>query len=292
MCRPYFFGKIPVQTILLGGALLILIVARLNLEDLMAGIIILPATAMIAGFLAAGSLDATGGFAALKLLFVKVADLKIGGSALLGTAGMLALIVQIQTILPLSCSRILTAAFVPVIYLFGPAGAGLVNDQQLAVLMAAFIINATTSCAPSPLGGAGMMAEGAARAEPGFLRPAFSFVSLAVLTPLSALFMKFISFPFFEGGAVALPAALSNLGWVFGILLINTALVRASGLLQKTGPAGGGNKVFTFLSFMLAGALAGAVLAYALDMTSGREIAQGTLGGLISGLLVALLMPK
>ncbi len=53
------FGKMPVQTVLVAGALLMIVVCRIRLTDLMEGIILLPVTAMAAGFLAAGALAAT-----------------------------------------------------------------------------------------------------------------------------------------------------------------------------------------------------------------------------------------
>ena len=152
------FGKMPVQTVLVAGALLMIVVCRIRLNDLMEGIILLPVTAMAAGFLAAGALAATGGFDALGVILNSLVNVPF-----LGVAGMLAIFVQFQTILPLSCARILAAALVPVLYLFGPAKFAFLDWSQLAIVMAAFIINATTSCGPSPLGGGGMMGEGTMR---------------------------------------------------------------------------------------------------------------------------------
>ena len=192
------FGKYPVQTVLVAACLLIMVLCRVKLTDLMAGILLMPVTAMAAGFLAAGSLYLTGGFDALSSLLKGLSDFRV-----LGVAGMLAIFVQIQTIMPLSCSRILTAALVPTLYLFGPAGFGLVNWSQLAIVMSAYMINATTSCAPSPLGGAGMMAEGTLRAETGYLKGAFSFAAMAVMAPLAAIFMKFINLEIFTPEGVA-----------------------------------------------------------------------------------------
>ena len=103
------FGKMPVQSVLVAGALLMIVVCRIRLTDLLEGIILLPVTAMAAGFLAAGALAATGGFNALGVLLNSLVNIPF-----LGVAGMLAIFVQFQTILPLSCARILTAALVPV----------------------------------------------------------------------------------------------------------------------------------------------------------------------------------
>jgi uncharacterized membrane protein len=46
------------------------------------------------------------------------------------------------------------------------------------------------------------------------------------------------------------------------------------------------------VSFLFVGALSGATIAYAMGMRSPKQLAQGALGGLISGLLMALLLPK
>jgi uncharacterized membrane protein len=49
--------------------------------------------------------------------------------------------------------------------------------------------------------------------------------------------------------------------------------------------------MLTFIVFVFAGAISGAVIAYALDMKTPKEIAQGALGGLISGLLTGFMFP-
>ena len=229
------FGKYPVQTVLVAACLLIMVLCRVKLTDLMAGILLMPVTAMAAGFLAAGSLYLTGGFDALSSLLKGLSDFRV-----LGVAGMLAIFVQIQTIMPLSCSRILTAALVPTLYLFGPAGFGLVNWSQLAIVMSAYMINATTSCAPSPLGGAGMMAEGTLRAETGYLKGAFSFAAMAVMAPLAAIFMKFINLEIFtpEGFTQNLPALLAGAAVV---VIINLIMIKLVGALADG--RGGGRDV-------------------------------------------------
>ncbi len=48
----------------------------------------------------------------------------------------------------------------------------------------------------------------------------------------------------------------------------------------------------TLILFLIAGGVSGAITAYALDMKSPREILQGVVGGLIAGLLIALLLPR
>jgi len=43
--------------------------------------------------------------------------------------------------------------------------------------------------------------------------------------------------------------------------------------------------------FTFVGGLSGAIIAFALDMKSPREIIQGALGGVIAGLLMSLMLP-
>lgn len=47
-----------------------------------------------------------------------------------------------------------------------------------------------------------------------------------------------------------------------------------------------------FILFLVAGAVSGVIIAFALDMKSPKELAQGALGGLITGLIMALLLPR
>jgi hypothetical protein len=278
------FGKYPVQTVLVAACLLIMVSCRVKLTDLMAGILLMPVTAMAAGFLAAGSLYLTGGFDALSSMLKALSDFRV-----LGIAGMLAIFVQIQTIMPLSCSRILTAALVPTLYLFGPAGFGLVNWTQLAIVMSAYMINATTSCAPSPLGGAGMMAEGTLRAETGYLKGAFSFAAMAVMAPLAAIFMKFINLEIFtpEGFTQNLPALLVGAAIV---VIINLIMIKLVGVIAGTNIQRGWNVQFGV--FLLTGAVAGAMLAYALYDFAWGAAAQGAFGGLVAALLIGFMTPK
>lgn len=46
------------------------------------------------------------------------------------------------------------------------------------------------------------------------------------------------------------------------------------------------------LAFLGCGAVSGVIIAYSLDMKTPRELAQGAVGGLIAGLLMALLLPR
>jgi len=44
--------------------------------------------------------------------------------------------------------------------------------------------------------------------------------------------------------------------------------------------------------FVVAGGVSGAMIAYSMDMTSTREMVQGVVGGAISGLMMALMIPR
>jgi uncharacterized membrane protein len=47
-----------------------------------------------------------------------------------------------------------------------------------------------------------------------------------------------------------------------------------------------------FVSFMAAGAVSGVIIAFALNMRSPKQLLQGAVGGLITGLVIALLLPR
>lgn len=46
------------------------------------------------------------------------------------------------------------------------------------------------------------------------------------------------------------------------------------------------------MAFVVAGGLSGTMIAFSMDMTSRRELVQGTLGGALAGLLMALMLPR
>jgi hypothetical protein len=284
-------GKMPVQSILVAAALLMLLILAFQrgfmkaTEALMSGIILLPASAMVAGFMAAGALAATGGFDALGTIMKG-----LSGFDLLGVAGMLAIFVQLQTIIPLACSRILVAALVPVLYLFGPARFNLLTWSQLAVVMAAYIINATASCAPSPVGGAGMMAEGTLRAETGYLKAGFSFVSMAVMAPIAAFTMKLMTLYSFSSGEMGSrsPGKL--------LLSLGLAVVIAIGVMQgiRWMAAQNSRRAWNanFAGFLAAGILAGGSLAFAVFGVEGISLLQGGVGGGVAACLIAFMTPR
>ncbi|MDI6776386.1 MAG: hypothetical protein QMD03_03955 [Syntrophales bacterium] len=280
------FGKMPVQTVLVAGGILMIILCRITIRDLMGGIILLPVSAMAAGFLAAGALAATGGFNALGNILKGFSNIPF-----LGIAGMLAIFVQIQTILPLSCSRILTAALVPVLYLFGPAKFDLITWPQLAIVMAAYMINATTSCGPSPLGGAGMMAEGTMRAETGYIKGAFTFSSMAVMAPLAAIYMKFLTLSSFPVSGLQFERNVwMIIGFTVIIFAANAVMVKFTNIFLSGNV--NRNWWYQLLGFVIPGAIGGAILAFCLYETAFLPIIQGTIGGIIAALLIGLMVPK
>jgi hypothetical protein len=279
-------GKMPVQSVLVSGALLMILICRIRLNDLLEGIILLPVTAMAAGFLAAGALAATGGFKALATILNALVGIKI-----LGVAGMLAIFVQFQTILPLSCARILTAALAPTLYLFGPAQFNFLTWSQLAIVMAAYIINATTSCGPSPLGGGGMMGEGTMRAETGFIKGAYTFASMGVMAPMAAIFMKFLNLSLFQPSDPGFTRNIIMIG-AFAIVIagVNVIFIFLGSRIFSLNASK--NFFIQLIGFLVSGAIGGAILAFALFETEVPKILQGALGGVIAAALIGLMAPK
>lgn len=49
--------------------------------------------------------------------------------------------------------------------------------------------------------------------------------------------------------------------------------------------------MITYLLFAGAGALSGTIIAYALDMKTPKQLIQGAVGGIVTGLVLALLLP-
>ncbi len=279
-------GKMPVQSVLVTGALLMILICRIRLNDLLEGIILLPVTAMAAGFLAAGALAATGGFTALASMLNSLVSIKA-----LGVAGMLAIFVQFQTILPLSCARILTAALVPTLYLFGPAQFNFLSWSQLAIVMAAYIINATTSCGPSPLGGGGMMGEGTMRAETGFIKGAYTFASMAVMAPMAAIFMKFLNLSVFQPTDPRFARDIIMIGaFAIAIAGVNVFFIFLGSKIFS--PDASKNFWIQLVGFLFSGAIGGGILAFALFELEPTKILQGALGGIIAAALIGLMVPK
>lgn len=49
--------------------------------------------------------------------------------------------------------------------------------------------------------------------------------------------------------------------------------------------------MLTWLMFLFVGSLSGVIIAYALNMSSPKELVQGALGGLIAGFLMSAMLP-
>jgi hypothetical protein len=153
--------KIPIQTILVVLAIVIMLIGRAKIQDLMAGVILHPIMAMTAGFLIAGAMGLAGGFDVLLILLEGLAEFEIAGFAILGYLGVAIILVNIPTIMPMPCGRILAAALVPGVFKYGETLVTITgNAIVMPVVLGAFIVNAAASCGPSPLGGIGGIGEG------------------------------------------------------------------------------------------------------------------------------------
>jgi len=278
------FPKMPVQTVLVAGSLLILLLTRVRVDDLMGGIILLPAASMAGGFMAAGALEATYGFAALAFLMEKIQQFP-----LLGIAGMMAIYVQLQAVVALACSRILYAALVPVLYYLGPAGKGLLTWEQLAIMLAAYSINAAAGCAQSPAGGCGMMSEGAIRAETGYLSGAFSLTGMAILMPLAAIAMKFQTLHYFDASAPASMAMLFGLTTV--VIVVNGFVFKLVG--ERLGDDCDENWWVLFWGYLALTIFASIVFGYCMFGPGIGQLLQAAFGGaVISVVAMVLLAPR
>ncbi len=151
---------LPVQTALTLGALIIWMLGLVfgkpvEVRGIAANVYLHPLTAVIAGFLVAGALEAAGGFTAAMALLQKIEKTP------LGFAGAVVILVNFPAVIAMPCGRILVAALFPLAVMFGQAIARHKNDPLLAsIIVFGFIINAAASCGPSPLGGIGMSGEG------------------------------------------------------------------------------------------------------------------------------------
>jgi hypothetical protein len=147
---------IPIQTILIFFVLVIMLVSRISIQDLIAGVILHPVMAMISGFIIAGALVAIGSFDVLLDMLTILAN-----STPLGFIGVAVILANIPSILPMPCGRILAAALMPGVLLFGMKMSEATNNPWVTpVLLTGFILNAAASCGPSPLGGIGGIGEG------------------------------------------------------------------------------------------------------------------------------------
>jgi hypothetical protein len=299
------FGKTPITTTLLVATVVIMLIARLSIRQVISGIILHPITALVAGFLMAGSLAVSGGFKSLSQVLVWLSEFKIAGVGL-GVAGMIALFVQLETIMPMPCGRILAAALLPIVVAMGPAtgwmpnASGLLTYNQLAIVLAAFIVNAAASCGPSPIGGIGTISEGMVRSDIGYLRNAQSYGIMAAMTPLAALVMRFLVL-------THNPFRLENLliffGLLAGLFVLNLGMIKfinpATFKKRRTPTQEKEKNLATWITFLVGGAFAGMVITFSLfwpDQASGfvssgpllAYLLQGAFGGTIAGALLLM----
>lgn len=158
---------IPIQTVLITLAITIMIIGNTKIQDLIAGVILHPIMAMSAGFLVAGAMELAGGFDALIHLLNILAN-----NTPLGLIGVAVILVNIPTIMPMPCGRILAIALLPGVIRYGNVmveaatasggtfGGIIPPAVILPALVSGFIVNAAASCGPSPLGGVGGIGEG------------------------------------------------------------------------------------------------------------------------------------
>ncbi len=50
--------------------------------------------------------------------------------------------------------------------------------------------------------------------------------------------------------------------------------------------------MLTIISFIFAGGISGVIIAYSMDMKTPKELIQGAAGGVIAGILMALMLPQ
>jgi hypothetical protein len=148
--------RVPIQTILLIMAIIIMIIGRIGFSELLAGIILHPVLAMISGFIIAGALIAAGSFEILIKWLSFLAE-----KTPLGYIGVAVFLVNLPAIIPMPCGRIVGVALLPGVLMFGKKLGAATGTEELAIkiLLVAFIINAAASCGPSPIGGIGNIGE-------------------------------------------------------------------------------------------------------------------------------------
>lgn len=109
---------LPIQTSLTLGAVFLWVLGlafddSLSARNFAANIYLHPISAVIAGFLVAGALEAAGGFTAAMALLEKVEKTR------LGLAGAVVLLVNFPNIFSMPCGRIWVVALFPLAVMFG-----------------------------------------------------------------------------------------------------------------------------------------------------------------------------
>jgi hypothetical protein len=117
-----------------------------------------PITSTIAGFLFAGALQAAGGFQAAASMVGRVTHTP------LGLPFAIVLLVNFPTVFAMPCGRILAAPLMPLALMLGFEIARLHQDKTMtAMVVFGLLVNAGASCAPSLIGGLGLLGEGMGR---------------------------------------------------------------------------------------------------------------------------------
>ena len=135
-----------------------------------------------------------------------------------------------------------------------------------------------------------MMAEGTVRAETGYLKAGFSFVSMAVMAPIAAFTMKLMtlhSFSSGEMGSRSLGMLLLSLGLAVAIAI---GVMKGIQWMAVRNPEQVWNA--NFAGFLAAGILAGGSLAFAVFGLEGLSLLQGGVGGGVAACLIALMTPR
>ena len=156
-------ATIPLQALLLMLTFVVMLAGRVSLQNMLTGISFHPLTAMIAGFMVAGSLVVSGGFDAFNDILLFVAKNIPFGYALVGVV-----LVYVPLIFPMPCGRILSTSLLPGVLLFGQE-VSRATGFELAVplLLVPFLLSCAASCGPSQLGGIGGIGEGNLRLKAG-----------------------------------------------------------------------------------------------------------------------------
>jgi len=205
-----FEPPIPLQASLLLLTFVIMLVGKVSVQGMVAAIAFHPVTAMVAGFMIAGTLVVSGGFDAFSEGLMAVATRLPFGYVLVGL-----FLVYIPLLFPVPCGRILSTSLLPGVLLFGQQ-VHLATGYALAVpvLLVPFLLSCAVSCGPSPLGGIGGIGEGNLRLQPGSL----SMVQQLALIPGIAL----------SGVSVALFGVASAMaGEAQSVLIMGTSIVCA-----------------------------------------------------------------
>jgi hypothetical protein len=182
---------LPIQTSLTMGAVLLWVLGlamdqSLTINNFAANIYLHPISAVIAGFLVAGALEAAGGFTAAMALLERIEKTR------LGLAGAVVLLVNFPNIFAMPCGRIWVVALFPLAVMFGYNIAQKKSNPLLAaVVVFGFIVNAAASCGPSPLGGIGMSGEGMGGYPLGSLSNAQS-LAIMVISAVTMVSIKFM----------------------------------------------------------------------------------------------------